>query len=166
MELQKAVYQVFLQLSDSLDLVDPDQYGYPCKSLSGNSIGQHVRHIIEMFQCLDNGYQQGEVDYERRKRDSQIETDKIFAKGLLEEITMQISKENKSLYLLTYYDEFQAEPEKISTNYFREIAYNLEHTIHHMALIRVGLRELGDVPVDDSYGVASSTLKYRKQCAQ
>jgi uncharacterized damage-inducible protein DinB len=166
MELQKAVCQVFLQLSDSLNLLDPDQYRCPCKNLSGNSIGQHVRHIIEMFQCLDNGYQSGEVDYEKRKRDRQIETDKTFAMGLLEEITLQISKENKSLYLLTYYDEFQAEPEKISTNYFREIAYNLEHTIHHMALIRVGLRELGDVPVDDSYGVASSTLKYRKQCAQ
>ena len=55
---------------------------------------------------------------------------------------------------------------KSTTNYYREIAYNLEHTIHHMALIRVGLRELGDIAVDDSYGVASSTLKYRKQCAQ
>src|SRR5882724_1983262 len=110
MELQKAVYQVFLQLSDSLDLLDPDQYGYPCKSLSGNSIGQHVRHIIEMFQCLDNGYNRGEVDYEERKRDKQIETDKFFAKGLLEEIRLQLSKENKSLYLLTYYDEFQGEP--------------------------------------------------------
>jgi len=166
MELQKAVYQVLLKLSDSLDLLDQDQYGSPCESLSGNSIGQHVRHIIEMFQCLDSGYNRGEVDYEERKRDKQIETDKFFAKGLLEEINRQISKENKSLYLLTYYDEFQAEPEKISTNYFREIAYNLEHTIHHMALIRVGLRELGDVTVDDSYGVASSTLKYRQQCVQ
>jgi uncharacterized damage-inducible protein DinB len=166
MELQKAVYQVFLQLSDSLNQLDPDQYSYPCKNLSGNSVGQHVRHIIEMFQCLESGYQNGEVDYEKRKRDTLIETDQVFATGLLKEISLQISKENKSLSLLTYYDDQQAEPEKIGSNYFREIAYNLEHTIHHMALIRVGLRELGDVQVDDSYGVASSTLKYRQKCAQ
>jgi uncharacterized damage-inducible protein DinB len=166
MELQKAVHQVFLQLSDSLYQLDSDQYNYACKNLSGNTVGQHVRHIIEMFQCLEKGYQNGEVDYEKRIRDKKIETDKIFAKALLDEIIQQISKKNKSLYLLTYYDEMQAESEKISTNYFREIAYNLEHTIHHMALIRVGLRELGDVSVDDSYGVASSTLKYRQQCAQ
>ena len=89
-----------------------------------------------------------------------------LSKDDLKEIILQISKENKSLYLLTYYDDLQGKPEKISTNYFREIAYNLEHTIHHMALIRVGLRELGDIPVDDSYGVASSTIKYRQQCAQ
>jgi len=166
MELQKAVHQVFLQLSGSLDELEAEQYTHPCKNLSGNTIGQHVRHIIEMFLCLENGYQSGEVDYEKRKRDHRIETDKVFAGGLLPEIIRGISKENKPLFLLTYYDDLQVEPKKIGTNYFREIAYNLEHTIHHMALIRVGLREIGDIPVDDSYGVASSTLKYRKQCAQ
>ena len=166
MELQKAVQQVFLQLTDSLNQLQPDQYVHSCKNLSGNTIGEHVRHIIEMFQCLDAGYQKGEVDYEKRKRDKQIETDKDFATKNLKEISRQIFRENKTLCLLAYYDELQEQPEKISTNYYREIAYNLEHTIHHMALIRVGLRELGDLPVDDSYGVASSTLKYRKQCAQ
>jgi hypothetical protein len=166
MELQKAVRKVFLQLSDSLDQLGEDQYDYPCKNLSGNTIGQHVRHIIEMFQCLEEGYPGGEVDYEKRNRDKRIETDKTFATGLLRDIIHQISKENKPLFMLTYYDDLQAEPENISTNYFREIAYNLEHTIHHMALIRIGLREIGDIPVDDSYGVASSTIKYRQQCAQ
>jgi uncharacterized damage-inducible protein DinB len=166
MELQKAVHDVFIQLADSLNRLDPDQYNYPCKNLSGNTIGQHVRHVIEMFQCLDKGWLTGEVDYEKRIRDRRIETDRSFAVDLLEEITLQISKEDKSLFLLTYYDEFRTEPERINTNYYREIAYNLEHTIHHMALIRIGLRELGDIAVDDSYGVASSTLKYRKQCVQ
>jgi uncharacterized damage-inducible protein DinB len=166
MDLQKAVLQVFLQLSDSLERLDGDQYNYSCRNLSGNTIGQHVRHIIEMFLCLENGYQSGEVDYEKRERDILIETDKNFADSLLKEILKQISKENKQLYLLTYYDHQRKEPEKISSNYFREIAYNLEHTIHHMALLRIGLRELGDIPVEDSYGVASSTIKYRKQCAQ
>jgi hypothetical protein len=166
MELQKALRQVFLQLSDSLDRLDRDQYNYSCKNLSGNTIGQHVRHIIEMFLCLEKGYQSGEVDYERRRRDILIETDKNFAVSLLKEIIQQISKDNKSLHLLTYYDDLHTEPEKISSNYFREIAYNLEHTIHHMALIRIGLREIGDFAVDDSYGVASSTIKYRQQCAQ
>jgi hypothetical protein len=62
------VNQVFLQLSFSLNQLDKGQYGYPCANLSGNTIGQHVRHIIEMFQCLDIGYITGEVDYEKEKR--------------------------------------------------------------------------------------------------
>ena len=166
MELQNAVNQVFLQLSDSLNKLDNDQYVHPCNNLSGNTIGQHVRHIIELFQCLEAGYRCGEVDYERRKRDKHIETDKEFATGLFPEIIQHIAKENKSLALLTYYDDQSGQPGRIGTNYYREVVYNLEHTIHHMALIRVGLRELGDISVDDSYGVASSTLKYRKQCVQ
>jgi uncharacterized damage-inducible protein DinB len=166
MELQKIVSHVFLQLSLSLDQLENEQFGCPCKNLSGNTVGQHVRHIIEMFQCLETGYMSGEVDYDRRRRDHRIESDKKFATELLQEITGQLTRKNKSLQLLTYYDDLSVLPERIETNYYREIAYNLEHTIHHMALIRVGLRELGDISVDDSYGVAASTLKYRKQCVQ
>jgi hypothetical protein len=166
MELQNAVHHVFIQLSDSLEKLHPSQYSLPCKNLSGNTIGQHVRHIIEMFQCLEQGWHTGEVDYEARKRDRQIETDPKIALVLLKEIEYQISKENRALCLLTRYEDLQEVADKINTNYHREIAYNLEHTIHHMALIRIGLKELGEIEVEDSYGVASSTLKYRKQCAQ
>jgi len=35
----------------------------------------------------------------------------------------------------------------ISTNYFRELIYNLKHTVHHMALIGVGINEVSAVKV-------------------
>ena len=166
MELQNAVRRVFKLLTDSLDNLAEEQYNYRCENLSGNTIGQHVRHIIEMFQRLELGYQTGEVNYDNRKRDKQIETDKSYATRLINDIVQQIQKENRNLSLMIFPDEMPAKPERISTSYFREIVYNLEHTIHHMALIRVGLREIGGIPVDESYGVSSSTIKFRKQCVQ
>ena len=84
----------------------------------------------------------------------------------MQEIQLQIKKENKSLVLLTGLSELPCEPEKIETNYYREILYNLEHTIHHMALIRVGLGEIGRILVDEDFGVAPSTIKFRQQCVQ
>jgi len=54
----------------------------------------------------------------------------------------------------------------IPSNYYRELAYNLEHTIHHMALIRVGVNEVSSIELPVEFGVAYSTVKYRKQCAQ
>ena len=30
----------------------------------------------------------------------------------------------------------------ISTNYFRELTYNIEHAIHHMAIMKIGVREV------------------------
>ncbi len=166
MELQNAVRRVFKLLTDSLDKLAEEQYNYRCENLSGNTIGQHVRHIIEMFQRLELGYQTGEINYDNRKRDKQIEADKSYATRLINDIVQQIEKENRNLSLMIFPDEMPAKPERISTSYFREIVYNLEHTIHHMALIRVGLREIGGIPVDESYGVSSSTIKFRKQCVQ
>ena len=166
MQLQQAVNNVFVQLAESLQQISQQEYSKPCKTLFSNTIGQHVRHVIELFQCLDKGYEQGVVNYEKRKRDQAIETDKELASRLLLEIYSGLDKSNKELTLEATYDDHSTEPIVISTNYFREIAYNLEHTIHHMALIRVGLTEVASITLPDDFGVASSTVKYKKQCAQ
>lgn len=166
MELQNAVNNVFVQLTDSLNQLTEKEYSQPCNSLFNNTIGQHVRHIIELFQCLETGYDSGVINYEKRKRDTLIETDKEFAKKLLLEIHSGLSRSNKDLTLEATYDEHSELFINIATNYHREIAYNLEHTIHHMALIRVGITEVSTIELPDNFGVASSTVKYRNQCAQ
>lgn len=166
MQLQQAVNTIFVQLAGTLHQLSQQEYARPCQTLSNNTIGQHVRHIIELFQCLEKGYEEGIVNYEKRKRDTLLETDRDLAVRLLLEIHGGLSKSNKTLTLEASYDEHSAEVINIDTNYFREVAYNLEHTIHHMALIRVGIREVSVISLPDDFGVASSTVKYRKQCAQ
>ena len=44
--------------------------------------------------------------------------------------------------------------------------YNLEHAIHHHALIKVGLKIMTKIELPESFGVAPSTIQYRKVCAQ
>lgn len=166
MQLQQAVNHVFVQLAETINQLSAPQYTQPCPSLVNNTIGQHVRHIIELFQCLENGYAAGAVNYESRKRDVRIESDKTIALQLLQEIQGGLKKPDKEMVLQASYDENESAPISISTNYYREIAYNLEHTIHHMALIRVGIREVSDIILPENFGVASSTIKHRKQCAQ
>jgi hypothetical protein len=166
MQLQLAVNNVFTQLSLSLDQLSPEQYCQPCSNLSHSSIGQHVRHIIEMFQCLEHGYRTGVVNYENRKRDSSIETDKNLACELLRSINLGLGKEDKNLLLEGIYHDDSSDLMQFPTNYYREIVYNLEHTIHHMALIRVGLKEIKDLELPESYGMASATVKHRNSCAQ
>ena len=166
MELTKAVNTVFLQLEQVILQVTDEEYSKPCTTLFKNTIGQHVRHIIELFQCLELGYEEAIVNYEKRKRDSKIENDKRFAQTLLSEIYQKLDRPDKPLTLEASYDDLSTIPIQIHTNYFREIAYNLEHTIHHMALIRVGITEVTNLQLPDEFGVASSTLKYRKECAQ
>jgi uncharacterized damage-inducible protein DinB len=166
MQLQQAIGRVFAQLSAALDQLSAAEYTQSCNSLLGNTIGQHVRHIIELFQCLERGYEGGKVNYELRKRDPLIENDKELAIQLLLEIYQQLHKDNIDLQLEANYEETES-PEKMTmpTNYYREMAYNLEHTIHHMALIRTGINDVSRISVPENFGVAISTMKYRKQCA-
>ena len=165
MQLHIAIQHVFSQLGTTLQLLQQVQYSAPCKALSHASIGQHTRHIIEMFQCLLIGYESGVVNYEKRKRDSSIENDKEVALQKLQEITAGLEQENKALTMEASYREDTDELVTIQTNFYREIAYNLEHTIHHMALIKVGILQLTDMTLPEEFGVASSTTKHKKKCA-
>ncbi|HSC37785.1 MAG TPA: hypothetical protein VLD19_07940 [Chitinophagaceae bacterium] len=165
MHTQNAVKNVFVQLETSLNQLSDEQYMQPSKILFNASIGQHVRHIIELFICLDKGYATGIVNYDKRKRDTRIETEKAFAGKLLRSVYNNLDKPDKELVLETCYDEDAGETMPVLTNYYREIIYNLEHTVHHMALIRVGINEVSNIQLPQEYGVAASTIKYRKTTA-
>lgn len=166
MLLTHPIQNVFVQLSDSLNRLTDTEYCRPSQILFNATIGQHVRHIIELFQCLDNGYDAGVVNYEKRKRDYRIETDRNFAAALLKDIYRKLDRPNKEMMLEAEDYEDTAATISIPSNYYREIAYNLEHTIHHMALIRVGINEVSSIVLPSEFGVAYSTIKYRQQCAQ
>lgn len=166
MLLKKPIQNVFVQLSESLNQLTDAEYKQPSRVLFDATIGQHVRHIIELFLCLENGYASGIVNYEKRERDHRIETDKEFATRLLKEIYQQLEKPNIELVMEAEDYEDAAGFTSIPTNYYREIAYNLEHTIHHMALIRVGITEVSAIMLPEEFGVAFSTIKFRQQCAQ
>jgi hypothetical protein len=163
--LQHAVTNVLSQVVASLDKLHPAQYVQPCKALSGATIGKHVRHVIELFQSLEEGYAGALINYEKRKRNPVIENDKTYATDLLLAICTSINKPDKDLKLEFSYDEYSDNSISIRTSYKREILYNLEHTIHHMALIKIGISEISDIELNDDYGVASSTIRYRRSTA-
>jgi len=139
-------------------------YDQPVLALSGSTIGQHTRHIIELFQCLLNGYESGTVNYDNRKRDRLLETNRYRAIKALEQIKENIGeKTNRDLELEI---ELNGTLIKLPSNYYREVYYNLEHCIHHEALIKVALIELKINEVPEDFGMAPSTIQYRNQCAQ
>lgn len=166
MKIQHTIQNMFVQLSGSLQQLSSEEYTQPSQVLFNATIGQHVRHIIELFIELEKGYASGVVNYEKRKRDYAIETDKVLACTLLQQIYTSINRPDKYLLLEANYDEDTNDTLTIPTNYYREVVYNLEHTVHHMALIRVGINEVSNLEVPEGFGVASSTIKYRKACAQ
>ena len=160
--LLPAIHNSLQELNDLLAQISDADYAHPCHELSNATIGEHTRHIIEMFQCLNSQYETGIVNYDQRLRNKSIQTNSEYAIEQIKEIQNALDKENKKLALQQIID---GEAIHIESNYFRELLYNLEHCIHHQALIKVAILMNGKVIVNENFGVARSTIEYRKQCA-
>jgi len=153
-------------LSENIELLrqlTDDEFTQKNPELNNATIGEHMRHIIELFGCLLENYDCGLINYDDRKRDIILQTDKNEAIAIIEKYLLEIDKPNKPLSLT---HNCYSPIELLQTNYFRELIYNLEHSIHHQALIKVVLHRLPHIKVTNSFGVAPSTLEYRRQCAQ
>ena len=158
MPLKQPILNLLEQLQSVTVRLSDQQYTMPSLLLYNSTIGQHMRHIIEFFLELNKGYDTGIINYDKRNRDYRIESDRHFAIYQLHDISKLLDKPDKTLLLAAEFDQMVT----INTNYYRELLYNLEHIVHHMALMRVAIT----IPLPESFGVASSTLKFRKACAQ
>jgi len=159
---------IFLQLKQQLESlhkllleIRDDQYNNKISHLSNSSIGAHTRHVIELLQCTLLGYEAGKVDYLNRQRNLDIEQDRLLASAIIEEQLKGINKQDKNLLVICD----QSEPQdgyNVKTTYFREIIFNTEHAIHHLAFIKVALIEMQLPLVSKDFGLAYSTIKYQE----
>lgn len=161
--LINSIHASLNEMVDLLNQLSNESYSNPCSELSSASIGEHTRHIIEMFQCLENQYESGIVNYDIRERNIQIQNETKFAISQINLIKINLEKENKKIELQQIID---GEEIIIESNYNRELLYNLEHCIHHQALIKVAILMSENLNVDANFGVARSTIEYRNRCAQ
>ncbi|MGJ8744890.1 DinB family protein [Polaribacter sp.] len=157
------------EIKNVLLQVTNDQFTFQSTTLFGATIGQHVRHILVIYQSVFNGFETKAVNYDHRERNLLAETDTNFAIQTIDEIC-SILKENHTdiqLILEGNFCEIEGNQIKIETSFLRELAYCLEHSIHHQALIKVGLLELKCLHfIDDTFGLAPATIRHRKQSVQ
>lgn len=151
-------------LADALQqLPEQNLFTNPCEALSNATIGQHTRHIIELYQCLIEGYPAGKINYDDRKRNPLYENDIPAAIKVIREIQENLEQPDKDVNIFCGTNDNSV---CIESNYYREVLYNLEHCIHHQALIKVALLSIKNINIADGFGVAPSTLQYRQECAQ
>ncbi len=148
-------------LDELLDQLSDSDYTRACPVLSGATVGEHVRHIIEMFWSpYAVRVRRGQLR-SAPARGSNPNPNRIGA-AKNEQIKTGLMRADKPLLLAQNLD---GGPVSIPSNYRRELLYNLEHCIHHQAMIRVALQQYA-VEVGAGFGIAHSTLEYKKQCAR
>lgn len=165
------IRNLLCQIYALLESMGNEQYSQPMNVLFNASIGNHTRHIIEFYLELFKGYEQGVIDYDHCKKSHAIESDPLFARQQLLEVIEKLAKPDKELWLIADLSMLAASVEtslirkagsqkaRLRTNYQRELVYNLEHTIHHMVLLRIGVATLVNVRVPDGFGVSLCSQK-------
>jgi len=169
MELSAACKNVLGQLSRVTNEIKESDFIKPVPSLNQSTLGQQVRHTLEFFICLIDGYNTGFVNYDKRKHDKTLESDKSLALSVIQKVVLFLDKNpvDKEIMLEACYDTDSDISQSVKSTYYRELAYNIEHAIHHMAIIKIGIQELCQyVQIPEGFGVAVSTIKYNKSQTQ
>lgn len=159
--------QNLLELKHLLNTIDSDQFTQKSKLLSGASISQHIRHILEFYLCLINGTKNGVVNYDNRKRNTQIENDIDFANESINEIynNLDLLKNDVNITLEGNFSLNDSSKISIESSLNRELSYCLEHSIHHQALIKIGLIEQNlQYLINEEFGIAPSTIRATSNC--
>lgn len=130
------------------------------------SIGGHLRHNIDHYQCFLRNAKTGRVDYDARDRSPEIESNPEAAAAALRDAAdrlRNLSGETLDAELSVRMDtgEGDERPWTHST-VRRELQFLLSHTVHHYALIAMICR-INGTQVADNFGVAPSTLKFRRR---
>lgn len=167
MELLKATKKNLTQLFLTVEQLEQDQYKTPLPLLSDSTIGQHVRHILEFYECLLYATDSREVNYDSRERKLQLEEDQQLVLDTISGLISSLGKTDLKMPLTlkaTFSENTDEDPSAIPTTFERELIYNLEHTIHHVAIIKIAIQHYYPaVKLDENFGVAPSTVKFKKE---
>lgn len=164
MYMTNTIRAIFDQLSDLLRRLTQEEYSAPLDLLSGNSIGKHVRHVIEFFDLLANSAEGDIINYDKRAHDKFIEIDNMGAGARIKELHKKLERidSDRALLLEATYGPEDDEKMVAKTTFKRELAYNIEHAVHHMAIIKMAVKaSFSHVGISKNFGVAYSTQKYR-----
>ena len=166
MQLQQVSKSILDQLIFISEQLTDEGFRKPLSILSHNSIGKHIRHIVEFYDLLVIVSQLGEINYDMRSHDKVIEENRLMAIEKLSTLKLEIENisADHDLVLNANYSINEDTHLPIRTSLYRALQYNIEHSIHHMAIIKMAL--LSDfelVTIPEGFGIAYSTIKYEKE---
>ncbi|KAL5518644.1 hypothetical protein ACEPAH_327 [Sanghuangporus vaninii] len=184
--LDKLLQVSVVVLRQAVDLVnhslsEDDQLTAESKFIPGSTIGKHLRHATDHYSLLldtlpssDSESQSKasaaagqrkpdlELSYDVRARGTPMESSRSDAKAALESCIARLQSavphvERDRGVRLTAVTPYA---QTFRTSFGRELWFAALHAVHHWSMVRVIAGELG-IQLEDSFGVAPSTLVYR-----
>lgn len=170
MDCKQGTRLILDQMEEVLRVLDAGTYSRPLEVFNGSTLGQHFRHILDFYHCIFQGLPGQEIDYARRERNPVMETKPEAVMDAFSLIRSRLDDLNEGEEIRVWGDFLPLpgvpRPHVVST-LGRELLFAHDHAVHHLALIRIGLKacrpELGEF---ESLGVAPATLIYKANQGQ
>jgi len=152
-----------------LEALDDASFTTNIPKASNASIGAHYRHCLDHFGSLLEGIDDGFIDYDARKRDPLLETDRRAAAEITRLLQLRAGKLDqhdlkKSVRIRCKISYESQDVPTLDSRVDREIMFCISHAIHHYALIGMMCRLL-EIPLPEGFGVAPSTIKHQRETA-
>jgi uncharacterized damage-inducible protein DinB len=147
------------QLAALIEATADTDYTWRHPSGVSGSVGAHVRHCLDHVHAILEHAAATHVTYDRRQRATRAEQDRGHAVELLHHAVRRLSELDARLeHDLTLDVQVDREGTTVSvaSSLGRELAFVLQHTIHHLALIALLLADRG-AHVPETFGYAPST---------
>ena len=144
-------------------------YQYLARPYIGSSIGQHLRHALDMYKALRKALETSVVDYNLRRRGDPVEVDRNLAlaelgetQGWLLNITPII--QGQAVIVKTETTLSHRKIESYQSSFGRELGFVTSHLIHHFAIM-VSIARIAGEQVDPEMGLAPATVNYVRSLA-
>ena len=128
------------------------------------AVGPHLRHCVDHFRLLLDGWTLGFVDYDARPRDLRLERDPVAVREALSSIASALralAAADLPRELSVSQSVASGRPPRVSPSCLeRELAFLSGHTIHHIAMMVLSGREAG-LKIPEGLAVAYSTEAHR-----
>jgi len=163
---------VLEQAKSYLKTVTTEQYKEVVSPLFISSAGAHVRHILDHYLSIMNGLQHGIIDYDKRSRGGNVETDIEAALALVSKIenfllSLKPTQLTTQIQLSTEVNIEEKRVEVVGTTLARELVFVGSHAIHHFAMISQ-ISKAQKMTTPDKFGIAPATATFMRdeQCAR
>jgi hypothetical protein len=156
-----ALEGVLEQLAAVVAALTPEAYGNRLLPNASGSIGEHVRHCLDHVSALVSASPSSCLSYDRRDRGTPVETDPAQALRCIQLLRIKVAVGRWSARLddpICVTSTVARGDVMLSgmSTLGRELAFVLNHTIHHQAMIGL-LASLHGCEVPDGFGFAPST---------
>ncbi len=153
-----------------ISLVTEEQYVFTGSPYIQSSIGQHFRHVIDMFLVVSYPDDPSIIDYDSRRRGALVETSrdaalselsviKVYMNAFLADLSDAEEWLDQEVLIKTEVTIDATRAVTLKSNKLRELVFIGAHAVHHYALISV-IAKIQGVVLEEAFGVAPATATF------